>query len=191
MKLLHINSSINGQNSVTRLLSQHIVNHIQSHHTQGEYLDLDKNPIPHLHSAPNAQEVAQNEKILDQFMSSDTIVLGVPMYNFTIPTTLKAWIDRICVAGKTFKYTSEGPQGLMKGKTIIIASSRGSTYANPSPKDFQERYLIELFNFLGIDDIHIIQAQGVAQVGQRQGVIDQALKNIKKLRLNSSIKAVA
>ncbi|RPE81743.1 FMN-dependent NADH-azoreductase [Vulcaniibacterium tengchongense] len=168
MKLLHLDSSALGAHSVTRELSAAVVARwrAQLPHLQVEYRDLDAQPIPHLTGGSlakaNPAEVAEAEAVLQQFLGADVVVLGVPFYNFGIPSTLKAWIDRIAVAGKTFRYTETGPQGLAGGKRIIIASGRGGVYGDASPFDFQEAYLRQVFGFLGITDIDVVRAEGVA-----------------------------
>src|SRR6201981_919231 len=103
--------------------------------------------------------------VLDEFLAADILVIGAPMYNFGIPSQLKAWIDRIAIAGKTFSYTANGPIGLAGGKRVIVASSRGGLYASGMPfeaNDFQEKYLRAVFAFIGIPDIAIIRAEGLA-----------------------------
>jgi FMN-dependent NADH-azoreductase len=102
---------------------------------------------------------------LDEFVAADAVVIGAPMYNFTIPSQLKAWIDRILIAGKTFRYSEAGPVGLAGGKRVIIASSRGGLYAPGMPfeaNDFQEPYLRAVLAFIGIEDIEIVRAEGLA-----------------------------
>jgi FMN-dependent NADH-azoreductase len=98
---------------------------------------------------------------MQEFLEADVVVIGAPMYNFGIPSTLKAWIDRLAVAGKTFRYTESGPQGLAGGKKVILASSRGGFHQD-SASDFQEAYLRFLFGFLGITDLEIVRAEGLA-----------------------------
>ena len=107
------------------------------------------------------------------------------MYNFGIPSTLKAWIDRVAVAGKTFRYTESGPEGLATGKRMVIASGRGGMYGDSSPADFQEAYLRQVFNFLGVTDIEFVRAEGVAYSPQhRSDAIAGALASIPEpLRL--------
>jgi FMN-dependent NADH-azoreductase len=167
MKLLHVDSSALGANSATRELSAAIVARWQAE-VPGlsiEYRDLDSDPVPHLTGTSLAgadpAAVAESERVLQQFLDADVVVLGAPMYNFSIPSTLKAWIDRVAVAGKTFRYTAEGPEGLAKGKRMIIASARGGLHSG-APSDFQEPYLRFLFGFLGIADIEFIRAEGIA-----------------------------
>ena len=102
---------------------------------------------------------------LDAFLQADVVVIGAPMYNFSIPSQLKAWIDRIAVAGKTFRYTAQGPEGLAGGKRVLIASTRGGMYAGDAPgaaMDHHETYLTSLFGFLGVTDLQFIRAEGLA-----------------------------
>lgn len=168
MKLLHLDSSALGANSVTRELSAAVVARWQDAHAglTVEYRDLDSNPIPHLTSRSLAQadatEAADADAVMQQFLDAEVVVIGAPFYNFGIPSTLKAWIDRIAVAGKTFKYDENGPHGLAGGKRLIIVSGRGGIYGDASPADFQETYLRHVFGFLGITDIEIVRAEGVA-----------------------------
>jgi FMN-dependent NADH-azoreductase len=117
--------------------------------------------------------------------AADVVVVGAPMYNFAIPSQLKAWIDRLAVAGKTFRYTANGPQGLAGGKTVIIASSRGGFYGAETPiafLDHQENYLQGLFGFLGITDVRFIRAEGLALgADQRANAMADARHEIAKL----------
>ena len=167
MKLLHIDSSALGANSVTRDLSAAVVARWQAAipGLSVQYRDLDANPVPHLTggslAGANAEEAADAAAIMEQFLAADVIVLGVPMYNFGIPSTLKAWIDRIAVAGKTFRYTENGPEGLAGGKKVIVASGRGGLHTG-APSDFQEPYLSFVLGFLGITDVEFVRAEGVA-----------------------------
>ena len=173
MKLLHLDASALGANSVTRELSAAIVARWKDAEPglALEYRDLDANPLPHLTgdalSGADAIAQAEGRRLLEQFLSSDVIVIGAPMYNFGIPSTLKAWIDRVAVAGKTFRYTETGPEGLAGGRKVIVASGRGGIYGN-GPADFQENYLRQVFNFLGITDVEFVRAEGVAYSPQHR-----------------------
>ena len=190
MKLLHIDSSALGTNSVTRELTAAIVARWQDKlpQLQVQYRDLDAEPLPHLTGRSLAQsdplEAADAARILEQFLAADVLVIGAPMYNFSVPSTLKAWIDRIAVAGKTFRYTENGPEGLAAGKKIIVASGRGGVHSG-SPHDFQEAYLRQVFGFLGVTDIEFVRAEGVAYSPQhRSDAIAGALASIPEpLRL--------
>ena len=174
MKLLHLDTSALGANSVTRELSAAIVARWQAA-VPGltvEYRDLDTNPLPHLTGAvltgADAAAKAEGDAVMDQFLASDVIVIGAPMYNFGVPSTLKAWIDRIAVAGKTFRYTEKGPEGLATGKKLIVASGRGGIYGDSSPADFQEAYLRHTLGFLGVTDVEFVRAEGVAYSPQHR-----------------------
>lgn len=179
MKLLHIDSSILGQGSVSRDLSADVVTTFRAVHGNLEIirLDLADTPIGHLTAAHLAAaqgapvddalkaDVAIGQVALEDFLAADIVVVGAPMYNLGIPSQLKAWIDRISVAGQTFRYTEQGPVGLCGGKKLVIASSRGGIYSEGSPAaayDHQETYLKAAFGFLGITDITFIRAEGVA-----------------------------
>ena len=174
MKLLHLDSSALGASSVTRELSAAIVARWQ-YAVPGltvDYRDLDNNPLPHLTgevlTGADTAAKGEGDATMDQFLASDVIVIGAPMYNFGVPSTLKAWIDRIAVAGKTVRYTEKGPEGLAVGKTVVIASGRGGIYGDASPADFQEAYLRQVFSFLGITDIEFVRAEGVAYSPQHR-----------------------
>jgi FMN-dependent NADH-azoreductase len=190
MKLLHLDSSALGTNSVTRELTAAIVARWQDKlpQLQVEYRDLDANPLPHLTgqslAQANPEEAADAARTMEQFLAADVLVIGAPMYNFSVPSTLKAWIDRVAVAGKTFRYTEKGPEGLAGAKKIIIASGRGGMHID-SPTDFQETYLRQVFSFLGVTDIEFVRAEGVAYSPQhRSDAIAGALASIPEpLRL--------
>ena len=160
MTILHVDASINGENSASRAISRSIVEQVKSGQW-GEklvYRDLAANPLPHL-----TLEAFANTSVLEEFLAADTIVIGAPMYNFTLPTQLKAWIDRILVAGKTFRYTESGPEGLAGGKRVIIALARGGVYSGTSPAaalEHLETYLKGVFNFIGIEPEFVI-AEGL------------------------------
>jgi FMN-dependent NADH-azoreductase len=180
MKLLHIDSSILGPTSVSRTLSAEIVAAERQRHPGIEvvYRDLGAAPVGHLSGAhlaaaqgavPEAatlqHDLAAGQAALEEFLAAEIVVVGAPMYNFTIPSQLKAWIDRLAIAGKTFRYTEKGPEGLAGGKTVIVASSRGGFYGPETPAaflDHQETYLRSIFGFFGITDVTFIRAEGIA-----------------------------
>ena len=106
-----------------------------------------------------------SERLVSQFLASDVIVVGAPLYNFSVPTQLKAWIDRLAQAGRTFKYTDKGPVGLAGGKTVIVASTRGGMYSTSEggqAMEHQESYLKVVFGFFGITDVRFVRAEGIA-----------------------------
>ena len=168
MKLLHIDSSALGQYSVSRELSAAIVAGWKRRDTDLEvvYRDLAAEPLPHWSPIADAADPAAvaAQAVLDEFFAADVVVIGAPMYNFNIPSSLKAWIDRLLVAGKTFRYTENGPEGLAGGRKVIIASSRGGFYGPDSPlahQDFQESYLRHVFGYMGITDLEFVRAEGI------------------------------
>jgi FMN-dependent NADH-azoreductase len=185
MKLLHVDSSILGPASVSRELSAAIVSTQRILHPGLEVVrrDLAVNPVDHLTGAHLAagqgatpedaalrQDVAAGQEALEEFLAADVVVIGAPMYNFSIPSQLKAWIDRLAVAGKTFRYDQNGVHGLAGGKKVIIASSRGGFYgpgAAAASLDHQETYLRGILDFFGITDVSVIRAEGVA-IGAEQ-----------------------
>ncbi|MEO6852809.1 MAG: FMN-dependent NADH-azoreductase [Rhodoferax sp.] len=202
MKLLHIDSSILGSNSVTRTLTAQISAQWQASHpgTTVEHLDLAVAPPSHLSaeslgfrmpptdaalSPAQRAENAISEQLVVQFLAADTIVIGAPLYNFTIPTQLKAWIDRICQAGRTFKYTETGPVGLAGGKTVIVALGRGGVYSaseGGQAMEHQESYLRVVFGFLGVTDVRFVRAEGVAMgPDAKAAALASATKEIEAL----------
>ncbi|GAB3649890.1 FMN-dependent NADH-azoreductase [Ramlibacter alkalitolerans] len=179
MKLLHIDSSPLGANSVSRELTRRIVAQWQSTRpgTVVEYLDLAVDAPGHLNmdslgfrlglddatlTVAQKRENALSEQLVSQFLAADVVVVGAPMYNFSVPSQLKAWIDRIAQAGRTFKYTEAGPVGLAGGKTVIVASTRGGAYAGAPQMDHQESYLRTVLGFLGVTDVRFVRAEGMA-----------------------------
>jgi FMN-dependent NADH-azoreductase len=180
VKLLHIDSSILGPNSVSRILTAEIVEQQRHLHPGVEVTYRDLAAEPHLHFSPAhiaaaygatpdaavRTDLVSGGAVVDELLAADIIVIGAPMYNFAIPSQLKAWIDRSLVAGRTFHYTATGPEGMLpKGKKVIIASSRGGFYGPDSPTaafDHQESYLKQALGFIGLTDITIIRAEGIA-----------------------------
>jgi len=173
MKLLHLDSSILGENSASRPLGAAIVTRWQDTVPGLEvtYRDLAARPLPHLSGGSLAgadpAETAEAGRVMQEFLEADVVVIGAPMYNFGVPSTLKAWIDRVAIAGKTFRYTETGPQGLAGGKKVILASSRGGFHQD-NGADFQEAYLRQVFGFLGVTDIEIVRAEGLAVSPQQR-----------------------
>ena len=183
MKLLHVDLSILGSHSVSRLLSAEIVDQQRRLHPGIEviYRYLAADPLMHLSPAHIAAfqgaapadsaieaDIASGGKVLDELFASSIIVIGAPMYNFAISSQLKAWIDRLVVAGRTFRYTEKGvPESLLpKGKKALIASSRGGSYAQDSQAaflDHQESYLKAALGFIGITDVTIIRAENIGK----------------------------
>jgi FMN-dependent NADH-azoreductase len=181
MKLLHIDSSVLGPHSVSRQVSAAIVERLKKAAPSLEvvYRDLTAVPLAHLSgshlaaaqgAAPEAalhEDLAAGRAALEEFLAADIVVLGAPMYNFTIPSQLKAWIDRIVIAGKTFKYGANGPEGLAGNKRVIVAISRGGFYGADTPMaalEHLESYLRGVFGFIGVTRLEFVPADGI-QVG--------------------------
>jgi len=167
MKLLHIDAGITGDASVSRQLSAAVVQAVRDRRpdVQVRRRDLDADPIPHLDGGALAGLSADDDGILGEFLDADIVVIGAPMYNFGIPSQLKAWFDRLLVAGKTFRYTAAGPEGLVGSKKVIVASARGGFYAPGTPQaeiDFHEPHLRAMFRMMGLADVTVLRAEGVA-----------------------------
>lgn len=169
MNVLHVDSSALGANSVSRQLGAEVVAALRASHPALElrYRDLAAEPLAHWAPPAGVEDPAarQSSEVLEEFLAADVLVIGAPMYNFAIPSALKAWIDRIAVAGKTFRYGEHGPEGLAGGKRVIVVSTRGGAYSEGTAQamDHQESYLSTLFGFLGIADLEFIRAENLAR----------------------------
>jgi len=181
-KLLHLDTSIQANNSVSRRLSAAIVDKFKA--TTGDlevtYRDLAAHPLPHLTepvfasfqstdvsalTSTQQADAAESAKVLAEFLAADTVVIGVAFYNYSIPSSLKAWIDRVVVAGKTFNYGANGPIGYAGGKRVIVAIARAGVFADGTPfaqREHAERYLRDIFSLVGIDDLEVVVAEGLA-----------------------------
>ncbi len=178
MKLLHIDSSILGDNSASRQLSQQVVQAWQAADSSIEvvYRDLAADAISHFSSAtllaagtPEeardaalAHEARLSAETLQEFLEADAVVIGAPMYNFSIASQLKAWIDRVAVAGKTFRYTEAGPEGLCGDKKVIVVSTAGGLHVGQPTGVGHEDFLKVFLGFIGITDIEFVRAHGLA-----------------------------
>jgi FMN-dependent NADH-azoreductase len=199
MKLLHIDSSVLGEGSASRQISAAIVTALSNTIPGLKVVrrDLEAAPLPHLSARllptirpdlggqSSAAETDEAAAVLQEFLDADIVVIGAPMYNFTVSTQLKAWIDRILIAGKTFGYSETGPTGLAGDKRVIIASSRGGLYAPGAPSqanDFHETYLNAVFRFIGVETLEIVRAEGLAYgPDQREAALKSALASIPSL----------
>ena len=180
MQLLHIDSAITGAQSVSRQLTAQVTAAWVAAHpgTRVDYLDLVANAPAHFTmdalaprtgqteglSEAQVRENAVSERLVRQFLAADVLVIGAPFYNFSIPTQLKAWIDRLAQPGRTFRYTANGPEGLAKGKTVIVVSSRGGVYSTSDAgraMEHQESCLQTVMGFFGITDVRFVRAEGV------------------------------
>ena len=178
MTILKIDSSITGENSVSRQLTSAIADQLASQNPDQRVIerDLAAEPLDHITLAAFAET-----DVLDEFLSADTVVVGAPMYNFSVPSQLKAWIDRIAIAGKTFRYTADGPEGLAGDKRVIVAVSRGGFYDEGNAFEHVETYLKGVFGFIGITP-EFVHADGIA-VGpeQREAGIASGLAEVERL----------
>jgi len=198
MKILHLDSSITGQFSVSRLLTAEIVAAEVARHPDAEviYHDLAETPAMHLSPAHLAafqggpvtnealrQDLALGARYIEELFSADVIVIGAPMYNHGLPTQLKSWIDRVTVAGKTFRYTERGPEGLLPaGKQIFIVSSKGGVYSGESPAkhlEHSETHLTGVLGLMGLKNATVIRAEGIGLGPEaRQRAIEDARRVI-------------
>jgi FMN-dependent NADH-azoreductase len=180
MTLLHIDSSILGEASASRQIGADLVAALARTnpelaiayrdlasappaHLDGSVLQAVRGDITQLNDVQRAER-AYNDTLVDEFLAADILVMGAPMYNFSVPTQLKAWLDRLAVPGKTFRYTENGPVGLAGGKTVYVVSSRGGKIAGTAAEaamDHQEAYLKTMMGFFGITDVRVIRAEGL------------------------------
>lgn len=185
MKLLHLDSSIQGAASASRAISAAVVEHLRAADPSLNitYRDLAASPLPHITLAGLASPDAQ--QVLKEFLDADIVVIGAPMYNFGVPSQLKAWIDHIAIAGQTFQYGPEGVIGLAAGKRVVVALSRGGYYGAGSPAaavEHAETYLRAVLGFIGITDPQVIAAEGLAMgAEQREAALAAALDQAGRL----------
>jgi len=198
MNILHIDSSILEDQSVSRKLSTAIVSRLRalSPGAGVVYRDLNLDPLPQLNTANAAAlnpaaaadsiEVRALNVALEQVLAADVIVIGAPMYNFSVPAPLKAWLDALAVPGKTFSYDESGARGLLGAKRVVVASSRGGVYAPQSPMaalDHHESYLRAFFGFLGVTRLEFVRAEGVRLgADQAERAVAGALEQVERLR---------
>jgi FMN-dependent NADH-azoreductase len=201
MQLLHIDSSVLGPHSASRALSAEIVARQLALHPDINVTrrDLAADAALHLSSGHLAAwqggavedgvlgaDLVKGGAYLEELFAADTIVIGAPMYNFSIPSQLKAWIDRVVVAGKTFRYGANGAEGLLKNKKVFIASSRGNVYAAGSPAaafEHHESYLTGVLSFIGLTDVTVVRAEGLA--------FGPEVKEAAMLKARANIAAIA
>ncbi len=171
--ILVIDSAISGETSVSRTLVSEAVSALNADRVI--YRDLGAEPVPHLTEATLAgvrgepstdahrATRALSDELLAEVRAADVLVIGAPMYNFSIPTSLRSWFDHILRAGETFSYTEAGPKGLLTGKKAIVIESRGGLYSEGPAQavDFQEPYLRHLLGFIGISDVTFVHAEKI------------------------------
>ena len=175
MQILRIDSATTGEQSISRKLTDELVRHFTARHPEATVIerDLVAEPLPHIdpittkaiRNPPETHEEAvaaaypDQRAVLDEFLASDVVIVGAPMYNFSIPSQLKAWLDRLGVPGVTFKYSEAGPEGLAGGRKVVIASARGGEYSNDQMAENQESLLATFFGFIGVDDLHFVRVE--------------------------------
>lgn len=187
MHILHLDSSIQGPASASRVLTKALVAHLLKAEPTATviYHDLVEEAVPHLNGPIGAgfrplafdafdettrREHARSDALVGELLASDVLVIGAPMYNFSVASQLKAWIDRVMQPGKTFRYTETGPIGLAGGKKLVVVSTRGGSYLGGplAPLDFQEGYLKAAFGFMGIKDVAFLRAENMSRGEQAQ-----------------------
>ncbi|BBC72594.1 conserved hypothetical protein [Altererythrobacter sp. B11] len=192
MQILRIDSATTGDNSVSRELTQAALDHFREKHPDATVVerDLGTDPLPHLdnvttgairlpaeaHTEEMKAAFPAERAVLDEFLASDIVLIGAPMYNFTIPSQLKSWIDRLGVPGVTFKYSEAGPEGLAGGRKVVVLSSRGGEYDQDGPAEHQETLLRDFLGFIGVSDPVFIRAE---KIGFGPEVRAQALADAK------------
>ncbi|WP_010164820.1 FMN-dependent NADH-azoreductase [Sphingomonas sp. PAMC 26617] len=199
MNILHIDASASDTaTSHTRRLSSELIERLKAANPNATivYRDVVANQLPHVDmtirhawtpensgDAKLIETMNRSKALVDELKAADVIVVGSPMYNFTVPSTLKAWIDHVSIAGQTFSYTAEGPRGLLSGKAYLVLSSGGIYSQGPfAANDHLSTYLEVIFRFLGIQDIEVIRAEGVAYgPEQDQSAMASAFEKIEAI----------
>jgi FMN-dependent NADH-azoreductase len=191
--ILHVDSSPLADRSISRKLSARVLAELKAQHPDYRVIerDLAANPLPHLdgltvaafYTPPEQRNealsaaVKLSDEAVDQVLAADVIVIGAPMHNFGIPSSLKAWIDHIVRTGRTVRYGASGPEGLVpSNKKVIIASARGGVYSDGPMKalDYQETYLRTILGFIGLTDVSFVRAEGVARSQARETAMQSA-----------------
>ena len=186
--ILFVSSSPSGWNSYSHQFASHIVDDLKARHPGAKVVvrDLARDPLPHVDAAfvtgralppekrspAEAKALALSDILLAELEAADVVVFAAPMYNFSVPSSLKAWIDHVVRPGRAFSYSEKGPQGLLKGKKAVAVVARGGIYSEgPAQRlDFQESYLRAVLGFIGITNVHVVRVEGV-------GMGEQALKS--------------
>ncbi|HEY7772547.1 MAG TPA: NAD(P)H-dependent oxidoreductase [Marinagarivorans sp.] len=194
-RVLQINSSLFGANGQSSQLNDYLVERLSAKgYVSLVQRDLGADPLPHLSAdtliaigtAPEDRTAEQNkavdfaDAIIDELMNADVLVLAAPMYNFNVPSALKAWMDYVARAGVTFRYTENGPEGLLHGKTAYITSARGGVHKG-RPSDTQTDFVTTFLNFIGITDIHWVYAEGINMGDLKETAINEAKATIDQL----------
>lgn len=195
-RILHLISSPRGNESFSIKLGNAVIDKLKAQYPDStvEVVDFSVTPIPHLDSGhlrsfftpeekltPDDQDaIRYSDAAISQLMAADIVVIGAPLYNFSIPSTLKSWIDHIARAGKTFRYDENGPAGLVKGKKVYVAMSSGGVYSEGpfQPYDFVSPYLKATLGFMGMTDLTVFRVEGVSVPGIKEHALDKAVQSI-------------
>jgi FMN-dependent NADH-azoreductase len=179
MNVLYVTSSPRGSASYSNRVAAEVLDELRARNPGATVMtrDLARDPLPHIGDdfvaatrAPNGPQtdaqralLAQSDALVDELFAADVIVIAAPMINFTIPTNLKAWIDYVARAGRTFRYSEKGPEGLVTGKQVILVAARGGVYADAGKAlDFQVPYVKSVLGFLGMNDVEVLEVEGTA-----------------------------
>jgi FMN-dependent NADH-azoreductase len=198
MKILNIISGIKGEDSVSTKLANAITQKLQAAHNGStvKVYDLAKNPLPHLEAdnfvafhTPAEERTAEqqgavhySDTAISDLMEADAIVIAVPLYNFSIPSTLKSWVDHVARAGVTFSYDENGPKGLVTGKKVYLAFASGAVYSEGPMSSFDsaEPYLRNVLGFMGMTDITTFRAEGIKVPGMGEHSLPKALDTVNE-----------
>ncbi len=195
-KILHVISSPRGEASNSIKLGNAIIDKLKEQHSETAVTvrDLTKGPFPHLeeahlnafftpveqHTEENKEAIRHSNEAIKEIFDADILVIDAPMYNFSIPSTLKSWIDHIARAGITFRYTAEGPEGLIKGKKVYLAVTTGGVYSSGpmTSADFVAPYLKAVLGFVGLTDVVVNRAEGFAMPDLQAEALQKGIDNI-------------
>ena len=202
--LLQLNTSLYSTGGQSSQLAQRYVDEWTAQHPDGAVIvrDLAADPVPHLtaerfaafNTAPAARTGEQqlvvdySDRLVEELRRADTIVIGLPMYNFGVPSTLKAYFDHVARANVTFKYTETGPVGLLSGKQVYVFATRGGAYAG-TPLDSQTDYVRQFLGFIGMKDVEFVYAEGLTMGARRETALVQAREAIDRLQPRQRIAA--
>lgn len=204
-RLLQINTSIQNGNGESSRLARKFVALFRQRNPDTEVLVRElatSQPVPHLdaerfgafiakpedRNPAQQQVVAYSDALIDELRNADVIVLGLPMYNFGVPSQLKAYFDHIARAGVTFRYTEQGPVGLLAGKKAYVLATRGGVYAG-TPLDTQTAYVRDFLRFIGIDEVEFVYAEGLSMPQGRESGLAQASARIAQLAAAAGVAA--
>ena len=195
-KILHVSASVNGENSNSRQIALKLIDRIKAADPSAKVIERDTNDTvvealtgetvgayytpAESRSESQKKVIAASDKMVGELLDADVLVIGAPMYNFSVPSTLKAWVDLIARVGVTFNYTENGPVGLVEGKKAYIVAATGGVPVN-SPADFATPYLKQVLAFIGITDVEVVEASGFAVNAEE--AMAKAIANVEAVKL--------